>query len=63
LRVEGRRDEQSQPTLAFGTKVQGHFPRILDLEAVTSFSADGLRLKHAWRCAGQDKQEISGGSI
>jgi hypothetical protein len=38
-------------------------PRILDLEAVTSFSADGLRLKHAWRCAGQDKQEISGGSI
>jgi hypothetical protein len=37
--------------------------RILDLEAVTSFSANGLLLKQAWRCAAQDKQEISGGSI
>ena len=37
--------------------------RILDLEVVTSFSANGLLLKQAWRCAAQDKQEISGGSI
>jgi hypothetical protein len=37
--------------------------RILDLEAVTSFSANRLLLKHVWRCAAQDKREISGGSI
>lgn len=36
---------------------------MLDLEAVTSFSADGLALKHAWRCAAQDKREISVGSF
>ncbi len=37
--------------------------RILDLEATTSFSANGLLLKHAWRCAARDKREISVGSI
>ena len=51
------------PLSRLGRRFRAIFPRILDLEAVTSFSADGLRLKHAWRCAGQDKQEISGGSI
>ena len=37
--------------------------RIPDLEAVTSFSANGLLLKQAWRYAPQDNREVSGGSI
>ena len=37
--------------------------RIADLEAVTSFSANGLLLKQARRYAPQDNREVSGGSI